>query len=138
MNSQERRIERYRIVYVWKILEGFAPNCGVELIQENQRLGRRCKVPKLAQNGGQSVQTLREQSFQINGVRLFNRLPKYLRNMTSNQEDFKAELDKFICQIPDQPRIGNLIPKAVCRNTVRQSKSLLAWTYTIITDLGCP
>ena len=34
MNSQERRMERYRIIYVWKILEGFAPNCGVELTQK--------------------------------------------------------------------------------------------------------
>jgi hypothetical protein len=115
MLSQERRMERYRILYVWKILEGFAPNCGVELAAENLRLGRRCKVPNLAQ------------SFQINGIRLFNRLPKHLRNMTRNLDDFKAELDHFISQIPDQPRIGSLVPEAVCRITARQSNSLLAW-----------
>ena len=29
MFSQERRLERYRIIYVWKVLEGLVPNCGV-------------------------------------------------------------------------------------------------------------
>ena len=127
MNSQERRMERYRIIYVWKILEGFAPNCGVELTQENPRLGRKCKVPKLSQNGRQAIQTLRENSFQINGIRLFNRLPKRLRNMKRYQEDFKLELDMFLSKIPDQPRIGALVPEAVCWTTARQSNSLLAW-----------
>ena len=29
MQSQERRLERYRIIYVWKIIEGLVPNCGI-------------------------------------------------------------------------------------------------------------
>ena len=29
MNSQERRMERYRIIYIWKILNNLVPNCGV-------------------------------------------------------------------------------------------------------------
>ena len=28
--SQERRLECYRIIYVWKILQGLVPNCGME------------------------------------------------------------------------------------------------------------
>ena len=30
MLSQQRRMERYRIIYVWKVLEGLVPNCGLE------------------------------------------------------------------------------------------------------------
>ena len=41
MYSQERRMERYRVIYMWKILEGYVPNCGVELANENPRLGRK-------------------------------------------------------------------------------------------------
>ena len=41
MNSQERRMERYRILYVWKILENKALNCGLESI-EHERRGRIC------------------------------------------------------------------------------------------------
>ena len=111
-------MERYRVLYVWKILEGVVPNCGVEICQENERLGRKCKVPKLARNGKRAIQTLREQGFQVNGARLFNSLPKELRNMKGNQEDFKEELDKFLCTIPHQPRMGLLVPGAICQTTV--------------------
>ena len=38
----------------------------------NPRLGRKCIIPSLKPKGRQAVQTLREQSFQINGARLFN------------------------------------------------------------------
>ena len=55
MYSQERRLERYRILYLWKILEGYAPNCGIEVAHENKRLGRKTKIPSLVRNGRQSV-----------------------------------------------------------------------------------
>ena len=29
MNSQQRRFERYRIMYIWKVLEGLVPNPGI-------------------------------------------------------------------------------------------------------------
>jgi hypothetical protein len=127
MSSQERRMERYRIFYVWKILEGKAPNCGVNLAPENERLGRRCEIPKLISNGRMAIQTLREQSFQINGARLFNRLPRKIREIRRSKDDFKEALDSFLSTVPDQPRMRNLVPAAVCRVTGRQSNSLLAW-----------
>jgi len=30
MYCQERRMDRYRIIYIWKILEGIAPNVGIK------------------------------------------------------------------------------------------------------------
>ena len=125
MISQERRMERYRILYIWKILENKTPNCGIELAQENPRLGRKCAIPKLQKNGRQAIQTLREQSLQCEGARLFNCI-RELHNM----EDFKEGLDQWLMRIPDQPRIGTLVPSAVCSITGRQSNSLLAWTRT--------
>ena len=78
MLSQERRMERYLIIYMWKILEGLAPNCGVEETVLNERLGRKVKIPHLVPGGRHAVQTLREQSFQINALcekkRLFSSL----------------------------------------------------------------
>ena len=115
------------IVCVEDIEDIVVPNCGVELAQPNERLGRKCKVPKLVQNGRQAIQTLLEQGFQVNRVRLFNSLPKTLRNMNTNQDDLKSELDKFLSKIPDQPRLGGLVPEATCRLTARPSNSLLAW-----------
>ena len=127
MLSQERRMERYRIIYMWKILEDLAPNCGVELATANERLGRKVKIPKLARGGRQAIQTLREQSFQIHGARLFNCLPKKIRNMKLQQEEFKEALDQYLSQIPDQPRMNSLVPTATHRVTGKQSNSLLAW-----------
>ena len=115
MYSQERRMERYWAIYIWKILEGYAPNCGVEVAPENARIGRKCKIPQLVQNGRKAIQTLREQSFQIDGARLFNCLPKKIRDIKKDQEMFKFELDNFLSSIPDQPRVGSLVPQATCR-----------------------
>ena len=45
MISLQRRQERYRIIYIWKILEGQAPNCGIESTgSDDKRQGRKCKV----------------------------------------------------------------------------------------------
>ena len=124
-------MERYRIIYIWKILEGYAPNCGVELAPENSRTGRKIKIPTLSRTGRSAIQTLREASFQINGARLFNSLPINLRNIRKDQEQFKEALDRHLASIPDQPRMGSLVPAATDQLTGRQSNSLLAWTHTI-------
>ena len=130
MYSQERRMERYRVIYIWKILENYAPNCGVKLAKENPRLGRKCQVPSLLPQGRMSIQTLREQSFQTNGVRLFNSIPKEIREIRIHQDEFKEALEIYLSTIPDQPRIGSLVPQATDQWTGRQSNSLLAWATT--------
>ena len=127
MLSQERRMERYRIIYIWKILEDLAPNCGVHLTVANERLGRKVKIPSLIPGGRQAIQSMREQSFQIHGARLFNCLPKKIRNIRIYQEDFKEALDRYIEKIPDQPRMNTLVPTATHRVTGKQSNSLIAW-----------
>ena len=33
--SLQRRLERYRILYIWKIIEGKVPNCGVYIRMED-------------------------------------------------------------------------------------------------------
>ena len=43
MYSQEKRMEKYRAMYVWKILEGITPNCGLEETTSNRR-GRDVKI----------------------------------------------------------------------------------------------
>ena len=43
MISIQRRLERYRIIYSWKILENLVPNCGLEVVVNSaeSRQGRR-------------------------------------------------------------------------------------------------
>ena len=94
MLSLQRRLERYRILYVWKVIEAQVPNCGIKVRGEDARLGRMCEVPPLNTRASQAVQTLREQTFQLNGPKLFNSLPAKIRNMSKcSIDDFKIALE---------------------------------------------
>lgn len=104
MYSQERRQERYRVIYTWKAIEGHVPNFGVSTYIST-RFGRLCNLPKLIQTAPMSVTTLKEFSLKIRGPKLFNSIPKEIRDSTGCTVDsFKKLLDKYLSTIPDQPR----------------------------------
>ena len=124
MLSQERRMQRYKIIYTWKILEGKVPNCGITS-HENARKGRLCIIPALKRSN-QKIQTLRENSFQIIGPRLFNCLPSNIRNKTKcSIDDFKFLLDQFLSKIPDEPKLPGYLPTASNLNTGQPSNCLI-------------
>ena len=126
MISLQRRQERYRIIYIWKILEGIAPNCGIENTKPgDSRQGRKAKVQNIKTGAKASAKALREQTFQVHGPQLFNILPPFLRNMTKcSVEIFKEELDKYLMIIPDEPSVPGLTPSASTPDA-RPSNSLL-------------
>ena len=43
INSQQRRLEKYRIIYTWKALEGIVPECGVK--EEETSLNQELEEP---------------------------------------------------------------------------------------------
>ena len=109
--SLERRRDRYAIIYVWKIIKGIVPNmlgrdC-IRSVDSNPRLGRYCLLPNLNHNAAQYVQTLRENSFCVQGPKLFNTLEKNLREFDGTLETFKTRLDKFLSTIEDAPMDPN-------------------------------
>ena len=110
MNSEQRRLERYRVIYTWKVVQGLVPNPGIVEAKANEYLGRRCCLPKLNHRTRMSIPTLKNHSFQTNGPVLFNSLPKAIRNMKKCTEEFKEELDIYLQKVPDQPKIDGLIP----------------------------
>ena len=105
--SLERRRERYRIIYTWKILEGLVPNLSGQselYAKQSVRYGRMCSLPPCNTSASCRVQTLRDGSFGINGPRLFNSIPNHIRNLSGVQTlDFKKELDKFLKTVADEP-----------------------------------
>ena len=109
--SLERRRERYILLYVWRILEGLSPNfCDPEdggiKVNWNNRRGRMCVVPAISRQASAAVQRLRGTSFAIRGPKLFNTLPRELRNMTGcSVESFKSQLDKYLRSVPDEPQV---------------------------------
>ena len=128
MLSQGRRMERYRAIYVWKILEGLVPNCGLE-VTHSERRGREIQVPK--PKGSQRVKTLREQSFQVSGGNLFNSLPKSVRNLEKvSVEEFKFKLDKYLEVLPDEPKVGTYIPSVCNQFSASPSNSIIDHSRT--------
>ena len=62
----------------------------------------------------------------MDGPKLFNFLPKYLRNLNKVPvEDLKEQLDKYLETIPDQPSIGGLTPVACDLFTAMPSNSII-------------
>ena len=125
MNSEQRRMERYQILYTWKIMEGLSPNCGVNWSPVEERNGRQCAIPA-TNKGKASVKSMRNQSFQVAGPRLFNCLPKYLRNTKNcSIEEFKEKLDAFLTRVPDEPKADGLTPGASNQISGKQTNSLI-------------
>lgn len=104
--SLQRRRERYRIIYVWSILEGLVPNPkpGAMVSKFNPRLGRSCSVP-VVKSGPFHKQVY--SSFVVQGGMLFNCIPMEIRNLTNcNKAVFKVHLDNFLKTVPDEPQIS--------------------------------
>ena len=128
-------MERYRILYVWKIQKKLVPNCGLVFSAEDSRRGLECIIPAL--KGPKGVQSLREKSFQIHGAKLFNSLPRHLRNRKGNDiEDFKYLLDKHLESIPDEPKVGEYIPSACDQITLKPSNSLICQSQKMVRNRG--
>ena len=99
--SLQRRRERYMITYVWKILEHYAPNVNNNISETlNPRLGRKC-------NNCTSSNRLKNQQITGIGISLFNIMPRHIRDCTNmlSIDSFKKALDKFLCQVPDEPHV---------------------------------
>ena len=106
--SLQRRRERYRIIYTWKIIEDICPNLPMNPITVyiHPRKGRFCMIPPIKTKSTQKVQTIKENTLAINGPRLFNTLPRKIREITDVKVDsFKRALDKYLALIPDEPPI---------------------------------
>ena len=83
--------------------------------------GRQVKLRPLKRE----ARRLREASFQEIGPKLFNNLPKKVRNLKNIEvEDFKEALDEVLSKVPDEPKVEGLTPAAMTDNA-EHSNSLL-------------
>ena len=107
--SLERRRERYIVLQVWKMLEGKVPNLNDTPSSSLQTqtsfassCGRTIRIPHLAATPTH-LQQIKQQTIRCFGAKLFNCLPKYIRNITnSTVEHFKSKLDQFLKTVEDQ------------------------------------
>ena len=119
MYSQERRRERYMIIFLWKISQGLVQGYHVEYTSVSGRRGRTALPRNVVQSSSSLVKKARESSIGVKGARIFNLLPAHIRNISSdNVDEFKKNLDSFLSDIPDQPTIA-------CRGRAAETNSLL-------------
>ena len=105
--SLQRRRERYIIIHVYKIINNLAPNEIGMSFYENQRKGLMCIIPPIAKNAKIKFQKLYDSSFHVTGAKLWNRLPKDIKEKRS-LDSFKNTLTKFIMSFPDNPPIHGM------------------------------
>ena len=103
--SLQRRRDRYTIIYVWKVLESIVPNLNIPITcYSSIRRGRLCTTSHVEIG---HLGTLVYHSFRFRGIRLFNAMPKQIRDLSCSVSSFKYQLDKYLSTIPDTPCIAN-------------------------------
>ena len=118
--SQERRRERYQICFLWKLSQGLVEGYSIDW-QWSDRRGRLAIPNSIPPNAPSMVKKARERSLGVHGSRLFNLLPKHLRN--ENSKDFplfKNHLDLFLALVPDQPTNTGLTRAAATNSLLDQ------------------
>jgi len=128
--SIQRRRERYIIIHTWKIFSGAAPNDLGLVFQFNDRLGLRCLVPTLTSKSA-AVNSLKDQSFTSMGPRLFNKIPREVKE-NDTLASFKRSLDQYLMSLPDTPTtpgypaVNNSVLDLSVTNHGRASSELLS------------
>ena len=87
---------------------------------------RSCVIPRLNPQATSRVKSQVEASFPIIGPKLFNCLPKNIRNNDSSVDAFKARLDKFLKLLPDQPYMPGYQQPAPNNSIIEQLATLRA------------
>ena len=128
--STQRRRERYRILYIWKIIEKILPNVNNSVqCYQHIRHGRKCNVKYV--RGVAAIKNLKEASLPIRGACLFNVLPKSIRDIKGVSVDvFKNKLDSFLRQVPDEPQItGYTVNRRADSNSIMDMIKIRDNTY---------
>ena len=110
------------------MIQGIVPNCGLKW-DSNPRRGRPVTIPKY----GQFAKKMRENSSILSAGKLFNSLPRELRDdSVSKFPVWKAKRDILLDETPDYPRSDEMISPHICYITNKNTNSL----YTIFRDMN--
>jgi ribonuclease P/MRP protein subunit RPP40 len=109
--SAERRRDRYLIVYVFKIIFRKVPNPGLSY-KWSLRRGKVLTIPAVLSSKPSRASTLMHHSFTRRAPRLFNALPKVIRNLPDDtpMDSVKNNIDKYLREITDEPRLPGYYP----------------------------
>ena len=112
------------VLYIWKIIQGRIPNFGI-IWDHTVRRGRMITISKVNSKITKSALTLRDQSLSVHGGKLYNLLPREIRDFDRPKDGFKVLLDSFLKDIPDQPLCTGLYTAPTSSSNNRNSNSLI-------------
>ena len=93
MYSQERRRERYQIIFIWKVSQQLVKGYNLPF-KHNPRRGRLVDLPPVVGGCPAVVKNALEASLRVKGAKLFNLLPTELRGLDGVMVDtFKKGWD---------------------------------------------
>ena len=119
--SQERRRERYMIIFIWKICQELVSGYTLPFTSTSSRTGRKVIPAAVPQGAASVVKQARAGSLAVKGAQLFNAMPASVRN--SDHGDvlmFKNHLDIYLQNIPDQPTVSGLVRGAQTNSLLHQ------------------
>ena len=127
--SLQRRRERYKILYVWKMYRNLLPNHLNLDFKFSLRRGPYVERP-LGKSGSKRVNSTVFNSCSSTAVALFNSVPRVVKEQLT-LEGAKRELDKFLSNIPDEPPIkgygaensNSLLDWCSCKRSVAHNES---------------
>ncbi|XP_076044744.1 uncharacterized protein LOC143027351 [Oratosquilla oratoria] len=109
--SQQRRRERFRAIYTWKILQGLVPDPTSLTIKLYHSVWheQKCERQTLPPRAPERLKTLLASILGHEGPKIFNTLPKEVRERTKCLVDIKHVLDRFLRKVPDKPPVPGYI-----------------------------
>ena len=102
--SQERRRERYEIIFIWKVAQGLTQGYPATFTQSERR-GRQMILSPLCNSAPALVRRAREASLQVKGAKLFNIIPRtsgtfLLAPLSFSKPDLMTGSQQFLTSLP--------------------------------------
>ena len=128
ISSIQRRFQRYRIIYLWKIINGLTHNFGIKWRNDPHK-GILIDIKQIKHYSiSGKVQRIWSQSLGVGGANLFNVMPYKVRNYGGKTiSGFKMTLDQVLETIPDCPLSNGLYSGPINPITNMNSNCLIDW-----------
>ena len=82
----QRRVERYRCLYIWKMLNGIVPDCGLSKLSNTRNTRNSVNLVPISLDGhSKAFKSKQRDSLLHAGVKLYNALPLAVRNLIIQQ-----------------------------------------------------
>ena len=102
----------------------------INIVTKNElRYGLKVEIPKLSGSVG-SIRSIRERTINVAGAKMFNSMPKLIREYTGDLKGFKVLLDLYLAEIPDCPIINGYTSHNLDENS-KPSNSLIHWNKNL-------